>query len=102
MCGFQAAGAAPIVDGQVGRGAVDDRDRDPHRQPGALDQGVDARDESGGLIAAVTDREILSAYRLLAREVGVFVELGSAASVAGLLQQAAAGRSRPARRWSAR
>jgi threonine synthase len=39
----------------------------------------------------VTDREILSAYRLLAREVGVFVELGSAASVAGLLQQAEAG-----------
>jgi threonine synthase len=39
----------------------------------------------------VTDREILGAYRLLAREVGVFVELASAASVAGLLQQAAAG-----------
>ena len=52
---------------------------------------LDARDESGGLIDAVTDREILAAYRLLAREVGVFVELGSAASVAGLLQAAAAG-----------
>jgi threonine synthase len=39
----------------------------------------------------VTDREILSAYRLLAREVGVFVELASAASVAGLLQQTESG-----------
>jgi threonine synthase len=52
---------------------------------------VDARDESGGVIQAVTDREILATYRLLAREVGVFVELGSAASVAGLLSAAAQG-----------
>ena len=52
---------------------------------------VAARDESGGLIHAVTDRQILNAYRLLARSIGVFVELGSAASVAGLLQSAEAG-----------
>jgi threonine synthase len=43
------------------------------------------------VIQAVTDREILSAYRMLARQVGVFVELGSAASVAGLLATAADG-----------
>ena len=59
--------------------------------PASWTKALDARDASGGLIAAVTDREILSAYRLLAREVGVFVELASAASVAGLLQQAEAG-----------
>ena len=41
--------------------------------------------ESGGRLAAVTDRQILAAYRLLAREEGVFVEMASAASVAGLL-----------------
>jgi threonine synthase len=41
--------------------------------------------ESGGGLAAVTDRQILAAYRLLAREEGVFVEMASAASVAGLL-----------------
>ena len=52
---------------------------------------VDARDASGGLIQAVTDRDILQAYRLLARQVGVFVELASAASVAGLLQATADG-----------
>jgi threonine synthase len=40
---------------------------------------------SGGRLAAVTDRQILAAYRLLAREEGVFAEMASAASVAGLL-----------------
>jgi threonine synthase len=91
MFGFQAAGAAPIVTGEVVREpstiATAIRIGNPASWIGALE----ARDESGGLIAAVTDREILSAYRLLAREVGVFVELGSAASVAGLLQRADAG-----------
>ncbi|WP_329103960.1 threonine synthase [Micromonospora sp. NBC_01699] len=91
MYGFQAAGAAPIVNGEAVREpstiATAIRIGNPASWTGALD----ARDASGGLIAAVTDREILAAYRLLAREVGAFVELGSAASVAGLLQQAEAG-----------
>ena len=51
-----------------------------------------ARDESGGLIDAVTDKQILEAYRLVARTEAVFVEPASAASVAGLLQTAADGR----------
>ncbi len=51
-----------------------------------------ARDESGGLIDAVTDRQILEAYRLVARSEAVFVEPASAASVAGLLATAADGR----------
>ncbi|MEP6697443.1 MAG: pyridoxal-phosphate dependent enzyme, partial [Pseudonocardiales bacterium] len=45
-----------------------------------------ARDESGGDIESVTDRQILAAYRLLAQQEGVFVEPASAAGVAGLLQ----------------
>ncbi len=45
-----------------------------------------ARDESGGRIEAVTDEEILSAYRLLADREGVFAEPASAASVAGILK----------------
>jgi threonine synthase len=45
-----------------------------------------ARDESGGVIDAVTDEEILSAYRLLAQKEGIFGEPASAASVAGLLK----------------
>ncbi|GAB3944765.1 threonine synthase [Micromonospora vulcania] len=91
MYGFQAAGAAPIVTGQVVPEPSTIATAIRIGNPASWTRALDARDASGGLIAAVTDREILSAYRLLAREVGVFVELGSAASVAGLLQQAAAG-----------
>jgi threonine synthase len=92
MYGFQAAGAAPIVAGQAVREPSTIATAIRIGNPASWTKAIDARDASGGLIAAVTDREILAAYRLLAREVGVFVELGSAASVAGLLQQAAAGR----------
>ena len=92
MYGFQASGAAPIVTGRV----VDEPSTIATAirigNPASWSKALDARDSSGGLIEAVTDREILAAYRLLAREVGVFVELASAASVAGLLQQAQAGR----------
>ncbi|GGR86528.1 threonine synthase [Micromonospora fulviviridis] len=92
MYGFQAAGAAPIVTGKVVPEPSTIATAIRIGNPASWTKAIDARDASGGLISAVTDREILSAYRLLAREVGVFVELGSAASVAGLLQQATAGR----------
>ena len=91
MYGFQAAGAAPIVNGKAVPEPSTIATAIRIGNPASWTKALDARDDSGGLIAAVTDREILSAYRLLAREVGVFVELASAASVAGLLQQAAAG-----------
>jgi threonine synthase len=92
MYGFQASGAAPIVNNAVVREPSTIATAIRIGNPASWTKAVDARDASGGLIAAVTDREILFAYRLLAREVGVFVELASAASVAGLLQQAAAGK----------
>jgi threonine synthase len=91
MYGFQASGAAPIVTGQAVPNPSTIATAIRIGNPASWTKAVDARDASGGLIAAVTDREILAAYRLLAREVGIFVELASAASVAGLLQQAAAG-----------
>ncbi len=91
LYGFQAAGAAPIVTGQAVREPATIATAIRIGNPASWSKALDARDASGGLIAAVTDREILTAYRLLARDVGVFVELGSAASVAGLLQQSAAG-----------
>ncbi|HEY0696655.1 MAG TPA: threonine synthase [Micromonospora sp.] len=91
MYGFQAAGAAPIVAGQAVREPSTIATAIRIGNPASWTQALDARDSSGGLIAAVTDREILTTYRLLARQVGVFVELGSAASVAGLLQPAQAG-----------
>jgi threonine synthase len=91
MWGFQAAGAAPLVTGHP----VDEPDtvasaiRIGH--PASWDGAVAARDESGGLIAAVTDEQILDAQRLLSAREGVFVEPASAAGVAGLLDQHAAG-----------
>ena len=92
MFGFQASGAAPIVTGQVVPEPSTIATAIRIGNPASWTKALDARDASGGLINAVTDREILSAYRLLARDVGVFVELASAASVAGLLQQSAEGR----------
>jgi threonine synthase len=91
MFGFQAAGAAPIVTGEVVRDPSTIATAIRIGNPASWTRALEARDESGGLITSVTDREILSAYRLLAREVGVFVELASAASVAGLLQQTESG-----------
>jgi threonine synthase len=91
MYGFQAAGAAPLVLGEVVHEPSTIATAIRIGNPASWTKALDARDESGGLIHSVTDREILNTYRLLARQVGVFVELASAASVAGLLQSAAAG-----------
>ncbi len=95
MLGFQAAGAAPIV-----RGAPVERPETVATairigNPASWSKAVAARDESGGLIDAVTDDEILAAYRDVARDEGVFCEPSSAASVAGLRRVVADGRVRP-------
>jgi len=86
MWGFQAAGAAPLVMGhrvdQPETVATAIRIGDPASWAGA----VTAREESKGLIDAVSDEAILAAQRLLSSREGVFVEPASAASVAGLLQ----------------
>jgi threonine synthase len=86
MWGFQAAGAAPIVLGEI----VEDPETVATAirigNPASWESAVAARDESGGRIDAVTDEEILDAYRLLATEEGVFCEPASAAGVAGLLK----------------
>jgi threonine synthase len=90
MLGFQAAGAAPIVAGHPIENpetiATAIRIGSPATWAGA----VAARDESGGAIDAVTDEEILAAYRALAEHEGVFCEPASAASVAGVTKLAAA------------
>ena len=92
LYGIQAAGAAPLVSGQVVPEPTTIATAIRIGNPASWTKAIEARDASGGSIYAVTDREILSAYRMLARTVGVFVELGSAASVAGLLQAAEQGR----------
>lgn len=91
MLGFQAAGAAPIVKGRVIKYPKTIATAIKIGNPASWDQAVAARDESGGLIDTVTDKEILSAYKLLAAKEGVFVEPASAASVAGVIKLAKKG-----------
>jgi threonine synthase len=91
MWGFQAAGSAPFVAGHP----IDKPETIATAirigNPASWDFAVAARDDSGGLIDSVTDEQILQAYHLLAEREGFFVEPASAASVAGLLQQAERG-----------
>ena len=84
LLGFQAAGAAPIVRGAVVPNPQTVATAIRIGNPASWQLAEAARDESGGRIDAVTDEEILDAYRLLARSEGLFVEPASAASVAGL------------------
>jgi threonine synthase len=91
MLGWQAAGAAPIVRGEPIRHPETLATAIQIGNPASWKQAVAARDESGGHIGAVTDGEILEAYRLIASVEGVFVEPASAASVAGLLRAASEG-----------
>jgi threonine synthase len=91
MMGWQAAGAAPIVLNEPVLHPETIATAIRIGNPASWQGAVDARDESGGHIGAVTDAEILEAYRLLASAEGVFVEPASASSVAGLLRAAADG-----------
>jgi threonine synthase len=86
MLGFQASGAAPIVRGEPVPSPQTIATAIRIGNPASWDLALAARDESGGAIESVTDRQILAVYRLLAREEGVFVEPASAAGAAGLLQ----------------
>jgi threonine synthase len=92
MFGFQAAGAAPIVTGAPVLRPMTIATAIRIGNPASWTFAERARDDSGGLIDAVTDKQILEAYRLVARREAVFVEPASAASVAGLLATAADGR----------
>jgi threonine synthase len=86
MLGFQAAGAAPIVEGRP----IDNPETVATAirigRPASWYGATAAAAESGGAITAVTDDEILAAYRYLAQEESIFCEPASAASVAGLLK----------------
>jgi len=86
MMGFEAEGAAPIVRGQVISQPETVATAIRIGNPAGWQGAVAARDESGGTIDCVSDREILEAYRLLATQEGIFGEPASAASLAGLLK----------------
>jgi threonine synthase len=86
MIGFQAEGAAPIVRGKPIKNPETIATAIRIGNPASWAQAEAARDESGGMIDMVSDKEILDAYKLLAAKDGVFAEPASCASVAGLLK----------------
>ena len=91
LFGFQAEGAAPIVRGEIVENPETIATAIRIGNPASWQTALEARDESGGMIDAVTDEEILAAYKLLARLEGIFCEPASAASVAGLMKSVAKG-----------
>jgi threonine synthase len=91
MFGFQAQGASPLVKGHPVQDPTTIATAIRIGNPASWDGARAAASESGGRIDAVRDKDILDAYRIVARDEGLFCELASAASVAGLLKMHAAG-----------
>jgi threonine synthase len=96
LLGFQAAGAAPIVAGHPIDAPETVATAIRIGNPASWAKAVAARDESDGRIEAVTDDEILAAWRDLARLEGIFCEPSSAAGLAGLRALAGRGELDPA------
>ncbi|MCC5909436.1 MAG: threonine synthase [Clostridiaceae bacterium] len=86
MLGFQAEGAAPIVEDRVFQEPETIATAIRIGNPASWEKATAARDESKGLIDKVTDEEILETQKLLASKEGIFVEPASAASVAGVIK----------------
>ncbi|SMH34567.1 L-threonine synthase [Rathayibacter oskolensis] len=91
MFGFQAEGSAPIVHGAPVRHPETIASAIRIGNPASWELALNARSVSDGYFGAISDEKILEAYRLLAGEVGIFVEPASAISVAGLLERSEAG-----------
>jgi threonine synthase len=94
LFGFQAAGAAPLVQGAPVSHPETVASAIRIGNPARWEEAMDAMTASRGAVRAVTDGQILEAYRLLAATEGVFCEPASAASVAGLLAYGADGAER--------
>ncbi|OLD37289.1 MAG: threonine synthase [Candidatus Rokubacteria bacterium 13_1_40CM_2_68_8] len=92
MVGFQAAGAAPIYENRVVEEPRTVATAIKIGNPASWGPALEAMKDSRGWIDIVTDEEILRAYRMLAREEGIFMEPASAATVAGLIKSIKAGR----------
>ena len=86
MMGFQAEGSAPIVLGHPVATPTTVASAIRIGNPASWEGALAARDESGGVIDTVSEEEILTAYRLLATQEGIFCEPASAAAVAGLMK----------------
>lgn len=86
MMGFQAAGAAPIVENRIIENPETVATAIRIGNPASWKYAVEAAESSGGKIQKVTDDEILEAYQILAKKEGVFAEPASAASIAGIIK----------------
>lgn len=86
MYGFQAEGASPIVQNKEIKNPKTVATAIQIGNPASWQYALNAKEESNGLIDSVTDEEIIEAYKLLAAEEGIFVEPGSAASLAGVIK----------------
>ena len=86
MLGFQAEGAAPIVQDHVIEKPQTIATAIRIGNPASWQKATAARDESGGIIDIVSDEEIMAAHRLMATQAGIFGEPASAASLAGLIK----------------
>ncbi|WP_368653845.1 threonine synthase [Ornithinibacillus sp. 4-3] len=93
--GFEAEGAAAITKDQIIEQPETVATAIRIGNPASWHLATGARDESNGMIESVTDEEILHAFRLIARKEGIFAEPGSAASIAGVLQQVKKGTIAP-------
>ena len=89
MLGFQAAGAAPLVHGAPVEHPETVASAIRIGNPARWEDAMGAMTASGGAVRAVSDEEILDAYRFLAAGEGIFCEPASAAGVAGLLTHGA-------------
>jgi threonine synthase len=89
MLGFQAAGAAPLVEGRVVENPETIASAIRIGNPARWEEAMAAMTSSHGMVRAVTDEEILDAYKYLASVEGVFCEPASASGVAGLLKYGA-------------
>tara|TARA_B100001750_G_scaffold49632_1_gene37580 strand:+ start:63 stop:509 length:447 start_codon:yes stop_codon:yes gene_type:complete len=91
MFGFQAEGSAPLVRGEVVKNPETIATAIRIGNPASWELALEARAATDGWFGAIDDERILAAQKILAGEVGVFVEPASAISVAGLLDRAEAG-----------
>ncbi|WP_404452255.1 threonine synthase [Virgibacillus necropolis] len=95
LLGFEAEGASAIVQNKVISEPETIATAIRIGNPASWNLAVNARDESNGMINAVSDTEIIAAFKLLARKEGVFAEPGSCASIAGIIQQCENGFIKP-------
>jgi threonine synthase len=95
MFGYQAAGAAPMVDGAAVADPQTVASAIRIGNPASWQPAAQALKESHGFIDKVTDEEILSAYKMIAACDGIFVEPASASCLAGLIKCVKAGQIPP-------